>query len=488
MNQPKKVVPSVTVATTKITKKEVDAALAAGNTHAKFKNKGVQKRLIKNQEKIRRQQALREQQINRANKDRARMQKAQDTLASAGKAEAVVNEGVAALTNLISATSESSKTALAEIVDAKADAAAAVLGLPAGTLRSGEVPSTTEIDPASIGGDLVDVDHDPKNFDVQSVSQEVEGDTFLVKISEDSNKYPLNVYGDEQKYKPLPEVGDMIRPDGIVAVFRKAEGDVPSEEQRTALGWADINYIFDTIYYAPRGKVIEVSDDGILVQKEPVGSPDFKQEPNQHFSAIIDEVSSLNPWNACVDPSRKQMFGNNLGQEIADNSVADTYPEKLDTHFPEGTINPEQLEQMNIRGHALDIDIAASYEKPELHHPAAKEQLQAMFGGSLHPSQAEVGSFITEPKSEPNGLPVKVQNSGISGAFLEKAAFNADLPEATSPMSPLFHSTAHSTLTAACRAEHVFDPLLLQTASQSDPVDPAATDEVNRTIGGSDAE
>lgn len=44
----------------KITKKQVDEVLAKGITHANFTNKNVQRRLLKNQEKVRRAQALRE--------------------------------------------------------------------------------------------------------------------------------------------------------------------------------------------------------------------------------------------------------------------------------------------------------------------------------------------------------------------------------------------------------------------------------------------
>lgn len=400
MNQPKNI-RHVTVSTTKITKKEVDAALAAGNTYAKFKNKGVQKRLIKNQEKIRRQQALREQQINRANKERKkefeRVKKAQKVLADAGKADAVVNEGVAALGNLIKSTiSPEDKAALDGVKEALNET----------------------IEPGSIGGDLVDVDHNPENFGVQHTQEEAQ-DVFVVRMEKlADNQVMLNLYGDESTYKPLPIVGDRINLGGIVAAVRKfPDCELPSEEDRVKLRQTDINYIFDTLYYSPAGEVIEVSEDGIVVKKDPI--------------------------------------------------LENTFTGNLSDLF----INPQQQAQMDIRGHALDIDIAETYLKPG-ERIAAKLQLHSTFGSSLHPSQAEVGDYINTPKAEQNGQSVKVQNSSLSGVFIDKAAFNADLPEATSPMSPLFHSTAHSTLTAACRAEPGY----------VDPVDPAATDEVNRTI------
>ena len=52
----------IVVAAEKITKNEVDKALAEGKTHVKFKSHKVQRRLLKEQEKIRRKQEIRENQ------------------------------------------------------------------------------------------------------------------------------------------------------------------------------------------------------------------------------------------------------------------------------------------------------------------------------------------------------------------------------------------------------------------------------------------
>lgn len=62
---------TVKPAPVKITKKQVDAALAAGQRHAQFLNKGVQKRLKKNQQKLMREQLLREQIYRKQAKERA---------------------------------------------------------------------------------------------------------------------------------------------------------------------------------------------------------------------------------------------------------------------------------------------------------------------------------------------------------------------------------------------------------------------------------
>jgi hypothetical protein len=53
----------IVISDEKITKKQIDQTIAAGKTFAKFTNKGVQKRLLKQQEKIARQQELRENKV-----------------------------------------------------------------------------------------------------------------------------------------------------------------------------------------------------------------------------------------------------------------------------------------------------------------------------------------------------------------------------------------------------------------------------------------
>lgn len=82
----------------KITKGQVDEAVAAGITHAKFKNKGVQKRLVKQQQKLRREQERREAHFKLVNKHKQAMIDQQRTVyTEAAQAEPVVQEGADAL-------------------------------------------------------------------------------------------------------------------------------------------------------------------------------------------------------------------------------------------------------------------------------------------------------------------------------------------------------------------------------------------------------
>ena len=67
---------TVVVAAEKITKNEVDKALAEGKTHVKFTNNKVQRRLMKEQARIRRQQEIRENKYKAAQKAAANTRRA----------------------------------------------------------------------------------------------------------------------------------------------------------------------------------------------------------------------------------------------------------------------------------------------------------------------------------------------------------------------------------------------------------------------------
>lgn len=74
-----------------------------------------------------------------------------------------------------------------------------------------------------------------------------------------ANTYPINLYGTETVYKPFPEVGDRVRPDGRLMAFRKYEGGCcPVEMSRQAS--MEVSSTYDTTLYAdgPGGVVIDV--------------------------------------------------------------------------------------------------------------------------------------------------------------------------------------------------------------------------------------
>ena len=73
----------------------------------------------------------------------------------------------------------------------------------------------------------------------------------IIEVGKDY--YPLNLYGDENNFKPIPDIGEPIRDDGIVAILRKYDTKtLPVDISKAALMEPD--YMFDTMVYARAGK------------------------------------------------------------------------------------------------------------------------------------------------------------------------------------------------------------------------------------------
>lgn len=72
------------------------------------------------------------------------------------------------------------------------------------------------------------------------------------------NIIPLNLYGDDKNYKPFPEFGDVVRPDGVVCATRDFIPELaPSDMSVKALQQVTI---FDKCQYAtPGAKVIDIT-------------------------------------------------------------------------------------------------------------------------------------------------------------------------------------------------------------------------------------
>ncbi len=74
-----------------------------------------------------------------------------------------------------------------------------------------------------------------------------------------SDKYPLNLYGTKDYYQPFPNIGDKIRPDGLVMAFR--EYDLFSAVvDMTPEALMEVDYTWDTCYYGkPNGEVLDIT-------------------------------------------------------------------------------------------------------------------------------------------------------------------------------------------------------------------------------------
>lgn len=88
------------------------------------------------------------------------------------------------------------------------------------------------------------------------------------------NRYPLNLYGDENNYKPFPDIGDRIRPDGLLFALRSYD-EMLSPVEMTPKALMEPDYIYDKLVYAePGARVIDISINHDLranVHPTPIG-------------------------------------------------------------------------------------------------------------------------------------------------------------------------------------------------------------------------
>ena len=74
-----------------------------------------------------------------------------------------------------------------------------------------------------------------------------------------SKRFPLNLYGDKDNYKSFPDIGDYVRPDGILVALRSYDKELAAVEQ----GIEDLtqpDFIFDKITYAAGagGRIVDI--------------------------------------------------------------------------------------------------------------------------------------------------------------------------------------------------------------------------------------
>lgn len=112
--------------------------------------------------------------------------------------------------------------------------------------------------------------------------------------------YPLNLYGDNQNYKPFPDIGDRIRDDGLLFALRPYDDLLgPVEMHPAALQEPD--YIFDKLVYAePNAKVVDVTvhhDDTQRSEPTPVGISDqcerYMESTRRFYDTILDVHADL---------------------------------------------------------------------------------------------------------------------------------------------------------------------------------------------------
>lgn len=112
------------------------------------------------------------------------------------------------------------------------------------------------------------------------------------------NRYPLNLYGDEQNYKPFPDIGQRIRDDGLLFATRPYD-EFLSVVQMTPETLRQAEPFDRTTYAVPNAKVVDVivhrgrQNKQILPVGMAVQSDFYYQKSLAYHEAILAEYQTL---------------------------------------------------------------------------------------------------------------------------------------------------------------------------------------------------
>lgn len=109
-------------------------------------------------------------------------------------------------------------------------------------------------------------------------------------ISWGKDKFPINLYGDDKQYKPFPDIGDLVHPEGqhkgLLMALREYNEDLAVVEQNvTAVNYPDI--IFDECIYAngPGGRVVDIRIFHDINSTSGGTDEEMSEQPNRYDRA-----------------------------------------------------------------------------------------------------------------------------------------------------------------------------------------------------------
>jgi DNA-directed RNA polymerase beta subunit len=85
--------------------------------------------------------------------------------------------------------------------------------------------------------------------------------TFETRTVEYGKKrFALNTYGDDNRYKPFPDIGEIIRPDGVLMALRDYEPEELAVVEQSVKACQQVDFTFDTVVYpnGAGGRVIDI--------------------------------------------------------------------------------------------------------------------------------------------------------------------------------------------------------------------------------------
>ncbi len=129
-------------------------------------------------------------------------------------------------------------------------------------------------------------------------------------VSFGRKKYPINLYGDSATYKPFPDIGEQLRPDGLLAALRdKDENFYPADISVEAC--KDIDFIFDGRVYSslPGGVVVDVKVFKAPSNKTHIATGIMDYYDKYH-RAFVHYARQMKDLEAEVRREKKKLTGN----------------------------------------------------------------------------------------------------------------------------------------------------------------------------------
>lgn len=112
-----------------------------------------------------------------------------------------------------------------------------------------------------------------------------------VKIIVRPDQYPLNVYGHEDEVRFMPDIGDIVNADGILAIFRPLNAEtIISDTTKGSLD--ELQQLHDDVYVAPAGSVIlDITINAAHSSKAPKSlyaqADKYVQASNKYWQEIV---------------------------------------------------------------------------------------------------------------------------------------------------------------------------------------------------------
>lgn len=109
--------------------------------------------------------------------------------------------------------------------------------------------------------------------------------------------YLLNLYGDENNYKPFPDIGEKIRDDGLLFALRDLDEEL-SPVQMTPKALMTIDYGFDQLHYAePGATVLDITVQHSHNPSMYHSPTDMNQQPHRYWVNHTNTMEALRKYH-----------------------------------------------------------------------------------------------------------------------------------------------------------------------------------------------